>query len=165
MLVDSRLLDTWLFHFLSGDRLTRADFLNKIGLPERPGLRIFVRGYLVPESDVLIFAQGDTVTLLPPGTPLGHMVDLEALLGCIRSCDLALPSFPGPAPAAFGVLTDEGFKVLAVDLTRVHSGAVFKQTIGAALQYDLTATLFRPASPKIANFAHQGHCCQAVFLW
>ncbi|CAE7316773.1 unnamed protein product [Symbiodinium sp. CCMP2592] len=108
--------------------------------------------------------KGDTVTILPPGTPLGLMTSLENLLETLGDRDVVMPSFPGPAPAAFGVLSDEGLKVHAIDLTQVRSGAVFKQVVGTKLNYDLSATLFRPASPKISNFAHVGQCCQAVFV-
>ncbi|CAE7817460.1 unnamed protein product [Symbiodinium sp. CCMP2592] len=164
VLVDTRLLDSRMFLFESGDRLSRQAFLTKISVIDRPGLRIFVRGYFVPEAEVIIFAQGDTVSVLPPGTPLGYMTDLDYLLNEQSWRDLAPVHLAGPSPSAFGLLFDEGFKVVEFDLSKVQSGRDFKIATACFLQYDLGRVRFQPADPKIRDFAHRGQGCQAIFV-
>ena len=162
VLVDARLLDGRLFHCVLPDSFMRSTFFNYAGIQADPALRIFVNGRLTAHNHFIQVEQGYVVTVVPPGQRMPPLHALEDMLASSRHWTRPCPNFPGPAEAAFLLLSDGGAKLLNFATADIPSPEGFRRLAVSTFQYDLDKTSFCVAHPRVTNCQHNGQACDAV---
>ena len=164
-LIDARQIDGKLFACVLPSSLNRASLHHHIGIPDAPGLRVYVDGVLGNPDQVLHFHSGSVVYLAQQGRGAPRTYQLEDMLRSSRNWTRPCPTFPGPEASAFCVLTDGGtLRLVPTAAIDTLSPERLREFLADKLQFSLDRTTTCLTTPCLHNIAILGQDCHNAIV-
>ena len=164
VLIDAWAVDGRIFALEIKGKLNKASLLLHIGLDPSSNLEVLIHGRVMDQQGWQSFLTGDTVKVMPVGTPLETPRALEDMLNGNSDWSHPIPEFNGPHPLAFLVLTDGGHKVVPVDPDVIRSSSDFKHEVSRLFGYTEDKVTTCPAIPRPEDIAILGQKCKSVLV-
>ena len=164
VLIDAWAVDGRIFALEIRGKLNKASLLLHIGLGASSNLEVLLHGRVIDQQEWQPFLTGDTVKVMPVGTPLEIPRALEDMLNGNVDWSHPLPEFNGPHPLAFLVLADGGYKVVPVDPDVIRSSSDFKHEVSRIFGYTADRVTTCPAIPRPDDIAILGQKCKSVLV-